>query len=91
MKRRPLTGPKMLRMGRALAVRPHSVSGLAAIGDVKPATVRRYLAVTNTYVKEWQNARTPMFAAGRGRDAVKPKPLTAAQRMAKSRANKEKT
>lgn len=95
MKRRPMTDAKRTRVLRALGLRAHSVPELAAIADVRGETVRDYLAPLRAtglvHLSEWLDRRTPLFIQGRGRDAVRPKPLTAAQRMAKSRANKEKT
>lgn len=98
MTRRPLTEAKRLLIQRTLKLRPHTYAELATIADLEPKLVRRYIlelrALKTVYVAGWIRSGGPgadvMRLAWGNKPDAKPKPaMTAAQRMAKSRANKK--
>lgn len=99
MNRRPLTEAKRLLLQKTLAMRPHSYAELESIADLSPEVVARYVKemrkLKTVHVGGWQRPDGPgrdvmMFAWGNKPDVKPPAALTAAQRMARSRANKEK-
>ena len=96
--RKPLTEAKRLVLQRTLALRPHSYAELEAIVGLHHKVVARYIAdmreLKAVYIADWQRADGPgrdvmLFAWGDKPDAKPLAAMTAAQRMAKSRANKK--
>lgn len=98
MIRHRLTEEKRLLIQRALALRPHSYAELEAIAGLKHSVVANHIRNLRSFklvhVGDWGRdgdlgTRYPLFSWGDKPDAIRPPALSAAERMAKSRANKK--
>ena len=99
MIRRRLTEEARLLIQKALSLRAHSYAELEAITGLKHSVVAKHIRTLRDYkivhVGDWGRdgdlgTHYPLFAWGEKPDAKRPPALTAAQRVAKSRARKEK-
>jgi DNA-binding transcriptional ArsR family regulator len=100
IRRHRLTEEARLLVQKALSLRPHSYAELEAITGLKHSVVAKHIRTLREFkiahVGDWGRdgdlgTRYPLFAWGDKPDVPRPPALTAAQRMAKSRANKEKS
>lgn len=96
--RKRLTEAKRMLLQKTLALRPHSYAELEAITDLQHKVIARYIKdmreLKAVHIAGWQRPDGPgrdvmLFAWGDKPDAKPLAAMTAAQRMAKSRANKK--
>ena len=98
MIRHRLTEEKRLLIQKALTLRPHSYAELGAITGLKHRVISNHIGNLRgfkiVHVGDWGRdgdlgTHYPLFAWGDKPDAARPPALSAAERMAKSRANKK--
>lgn len=99
MIRKRLTEESRLLVQKALRLRPHSYAELQAITGLKHSVMSHYIRNLReqeiVHVGDWGRdgdfgPHHPLFAWGKKADVARPPALTAAQRMAKSRAARSK-
>lgn len=97
MKRTRIVEKHRLQMHAALVKRPHSYAELATLTGLAHETVERYVLrlrdLKSVHIADWGPSKigsliVPCFAWGNKPDKVRPAAMTAAQRMAKTRASR---